>query len=319
MKLDKNLLISVGRILGLKDIQAKTLDGGTNSRTYLLEHQSSKYILRYELSPGLQLRRSLNAQLWAKSLGVKVPNVVAHNFDGDEEIFWIIEDWIDGNHFDLNSLTENEAIQTSYDLGKQFKLIHSKVVDRFGLIAPYPYSSYEEWSKINPEEVKFSENLTGPTFNNFKDYKVKLLSKLEEALLLANIGEDLCEDLRNIFKIFHYTESAKFCGGDTRTSNILISNDSVKSIIDWEWAYGGDPASHIASWSSGNKTIYLDSFIEGYESTDPKELKARVLKYELLDAVTLINVYNDMKDDKAIARTAQSLINMLKEKAWEKV
>ncbi len=319
MEIDKNLLKSLQDTLGFSDINIKSLDGGTNNRTYVIHHKSDQYILRYEMSEGFQLRRSYNAQSWADSSGVKVPKVVAHNFDSHENIFWIVEEKIDGEHFDLNSLDEKSAIKTSYDLGHQFKLIHSKVVDKFGLVPPYPYQSYRDWYEINPGEVKVSENLTGPVFDNFESYKAKLISRMEEALLIIKLDLKLVEDLRMIFNQFNYSGLPLFCGGDTRVSNIITKDGSIKAIIDWEWAYGGDPASHIAGWSSGNLDKYLDSFLKGYEPENFQQLKSQVLKYELLDAVTLINVYNDMGDKQAISNTAIKLIGLLREKAWEKV
>ena len=99
---------------------------------------------------------------------------------------------------------------------------------------------------------------------------------------------------------------------------MIAVGGEIKAIIDWEWAYGGDPASHIGAWSAWNENPrLLDYFLEGYEPEDPESMRKDALKYEVVDTISTILSYGDMKDPKGIAMAKERLEKKSGSKSWE--
>ena len=64
--------------------------------------------------------------------------------------------------------------------------------------------------------------------------------------------------------------------------------------IDWEWAWGGDPAWDIAYWQHHNADpAGLDFLMAGYAPDDPQALRRRVAAQQVACAIELIGVYSE--------------------------
>lgn len=306
---------TIKEILGNREIKTRIPEGGTNNRTTIIEIEGQEYVLRKEDIGGFQLRRAFNAQTLAKKMGVDVANIVAHNFDYKEKYYWTVEEKIAGDHFYPDRMSEAESKSACIDLGRQFKLMHTVECDRFGLLPPYPYKTYQEWEDHKPEEVKKSEELTGPVFKSFADYSNYRINRLKQACQAANLDSKYIDKVKIIFAQYDYQGTPRFCGGDTRTSNVLTSKGKIEAIIDWEWAYGGDPASHVGAWSAWNNDIkYLDYFLEGYQPDDIESFRTKIVSYEISDIVNSILAYNDLNDQKSIDEMKTKLEKLIDER-----
>ena len=318
IQMNPEILNSLKTALKADAIQARPLEGGTNGRTFLVEADGKEYVFRTEGRGGFQLKRAYNAQMLAKNAGVKTAEVVAHDFGTEGKDFWVLEKKCEGQHFIPDEMEEGEAKVACIDLGKQFRLMHEIELDRFSLLPPYPYLSYQEWEEKNPEEVKESENLTGPVQKTFSEWKERTKNKAAKAFRIASIDSQLLEQILELIESLNYQGTPRFCGGDTRTSNILVEKGKIQAIIDWEWAHGGDPASHIGAWSAWNENPrFLDYFLEGYEPEDLESMRKNVLKYEVVDTISTILSYSDMNDQKGMDAAKNKLEKLLKEKSWE--
>lgn len=304
--------------LNIEILNLVPLGGGTNERTFVAKTEKGDFIVRIENIGGLQLRRAYNAQEKARKLDVSVPRVVAHNFNNTQAGLWTIEDKIEGVQFYPDQMSDEEAGATAVDLGRQLKIIHSVPCDRFGLIPPYPYASYEDWWKADAEQVQRSESLTGPVFKTFQEYIEFKKSKIEEALKILKIDPKYIDEIKNIYSQLEYEDVPRFCGGDTATTNILVNNGKVSAIIDWEWANGSDPAENIAAWSYWNKdTKHLDNLLRGYEPENLADFRKRVFLYEIVCAVNLAYVYKGLNDNSGIEQTKVTLERKLENKLWK--
>ena len=68
----------------------------------------------------------------------------------------------------------------------------------------------------------------------------------------------------------------------------------MTGIIDWEWAWGGDPAWDIAYWQHHNADqAGLDFLMAGYAPDDPQALRRRVAAQQVACAIELISVYSE--------------------------
>lgn len=311
-------LEAISKVLNVDILDIAPLQGGTNERTFLAQTNNGEFVVRIEDIGGLQLRRAYNAQEWARSLGVRIPHVLAYSFDNAKDGLWTVEEKIDGAHFYPDKMNDTNAKATAIDLGRQLRLLHSKSCDKFGLIPPYPYNSYEDWEKACPEQVRKSADLTGPVFKNFREYLTFKERKIQVAAEILGIHPDKIDEIKNIYSQLKYEGRPKFCGGDTATSNILVCNGRVAALVDLEWAHGGDPAENIAGWSYWNNNIkHLDNLLEGYKPKNLIDFRKRVLLYEIVCAINLARVYREMADEEGIKQTKETLERKLVNKHWE--
>jgi thiamine kinase-like enzyme len=88
--------------------------------------------------------------------------------------------------------------------------------------------------------------------------------------------------------------AARLCKNDCAGANILVQHGRVAGIIDWEWAWGGDPAWDLAYWQLHNTdAAALDFLIAGYEPDDPPGLRRRVAAQQVACVIELISVFSE--------------------------
>jgi len=303
--------------VGSFDLSA--IGGGTNERTFVAKTEKGNFVIRFETLGGFQLKRGYAAQQKAEQLGVKVPRTIAHNLDDQNEYgLWTAEERVDGVPFFTDRMAASEAKGAALDLGKQLNIVHASKVDRFGLIPPYPYSSYEEWMKSDPEAVRRSENSTGPVFREFQESIDFKRDKIDSAFEIGRVDTKYLPEGKEVYSQLAYENDPRFCGGDTATSNILVNDGKVSAIIDWEWAHGGDPAENVAAWSYWNKDEQLlSNFLDGYKPENLAGFRKRVSLYEVMCAINLMHVYKGTGNWKGIEETKTILEKKLKDKSWK--
>jgi aminoglycoside phosphotransferase (APT) family kinase protein len=237
------------------------LHGGTTDRTFVVTYAGRRWVLRVEAMPAAQLPRAVAAQRLAQTAGVAVPDIVAFEQPrGESGYCWSLEHFLAGEAFDhagLHSLANQAAAR---DLGQQLRRLHAVEIDGQGLI---------------PLEQIYTH-------------------RVERALDIVNMApaDRLVIERAYAFIKANRPAAARLCKNDCAGANILVQYGNVTGIIDWEWAWGGDPAWDIAYWQHHNAdSAGLDFLLAGYEADDPAALCRRVAAQQVACAVELISVY----------------------------
>jgi aminoglycoside phosphotransferase (APT) family kinase protein len=253
----------VAHALGVSAPAFRRLHGGTTDRTFLVTNAGWRWVLRVETMPASQLPRAVAAQRLAQSAGVAVPDIVAFELPRKETGYcWSLEHFIGGEAFDHEGFHTSAAHAAAHDLGRQLRRLHMIEIDGLGLI---------------PHEQLY-------------------MHRVEHALDVINTpaADRLVIERAYAFIKASRPAAARLCKNDCAGANILVQSGKVTGIIDWEWAWGGDPAWDIAYWQHHNADpAGLDFLIAGYEPDNPQALRRRVAAQQVACAVELISVYSE--------------------------
>ena len=284
----------LAQALGVSNPAFGRLHGGTNDRTFRVTSGGRQWVLRVENMPATQLPRAVAAQRLAQSAGVAVPNIVAFELPrAGSGYCWSLEHFLAGKAFDHTGLHYQATHAAARDLGKQLRRLHTVEIDGLGLIPPEP--SY-------PHRVaRALETINTPA----ADRRV-----IERAYAFIKANRPMI---------------GRLCKNDCAGANILVQHGKVTGIIDWEWAWGGDPAWDIAYWQLHNdEPTALDFLIAGYAPDDPPALRRRVAAQQVACAIELISVYSanvqifDQAARNAGIRLQQArLAGLMRRPGWE--
>ncbi len=253
----------VAQVLGVPMPAFSRLHGGTTNRTFRVAHAERQWVLRVETMPATQLPRAVAAQHLAQSAGVAVPVIVAFTVPGAEnEYCWSLEHFLAGAAFDHAGFHSQATQAAARDLGRQLRRLHTIEIDGLSTI---------------PHEQLYAH-------------------RVERALEIidASPAERLVIERAYAFIRASRPTAARLCKNDCAGANILVLGGKVTGIIDWEWAWGGDPAWDIAYWQLHNQQpAALDFLIAGYDSDDPAKLRRRVAAQQVACTIELISVYSE--------------------------
>jgi aminoglycoside phosphotransferase (APT) family kinase protein len=253
----------VALALGVSMPSFRRLHGGTTERTFLVTDAGRQWVLRVETIPATQLPRAVAAQRLAQSAGVAVPNIVAFELPHvGSEYCWSLEHFLAGTAFDHAGFHSQATQDAARDLGRQLRRLHTVEIDGRGLI---------------PCEQIYAH-------------------RVERALDVINAptADRLVIERAYAFIRASRPTVGRLCKNDCASANILVQHGKVAAIIDWEWAWGGDPAWDIAYWQLHNAdAAALDFLIAGYEPDDPPALRRRVAAQQVACAIELISVFSE--------------------------
>jgi aminoglycoside phosphotransferase (APT) family kinase protein len=284
----------VARALGVPAPAFSRLHGGTTDRTFRVSGAGWEWVLRVEAMPATQLPRAVAAQRLAQSAGVAVPDIVAFELPREPGGYcWSLEHWLAGTAFDHGGFHKRATRDAARDLGTQLRRLHTVEIDGMGLV---------------PREQIYQH-------------------RIQRALDLINASATDRQAIERAFAFIKASRPAigKLCKNDCAGSNILVQQGKVSGIIDWEWAWGGDPAWDIAYWHIHNrKAAALDMLIEGYQPDDPPAPRRRVAAQQVACAIELISVYSENVEifdqaarDAGIKQQQERLATYVREQAWE--
>jgi aminoglycoside phosphotransferase (APT) family kinase protein len=253
----------VAQTLGVPAPAFRRLHGGTTDRTFRVTNARQQWVLRVEAMPAAQLPRAVAAQRLAQSAGVAVPDIVAFEVPrGETGYCWSLEHFLAGVAFDHAGFHTLAIQAAARDLGQQLRRLHTIECDGLSLL---------------PLEQIY-------------------MHRVERALEIINMPrvERLVIERAYAYIKAHRPAVARLCKNDCAGANILVQRGKVTAIIDWEWAWGGDPAWDIAYWQHHNAdSSGLEFLIAGYEPDDPQALRRRVAAQQVACAVELISVYSE--------------------------
>ncbi|MEA9357010.1 aminoglycoside phosphotransferase family protein [Bacteriovorax sp. PP10] len=215
-----------------------------------------------------------------KKSDIPVPQIVYLD-DSKEHIGFdvLITEMLPGTNIesDWKNLSIDQRIKVSEEAGKNLFKLNQHLFDFFG-----------ELSSSGPL----------PRTKTWPDYlKAKLSFHLNEAMNLKIIDESV---EANIWKIFetHFLElslvtSSNLVHVDYHLGNLLHHNLKVTAVLDFEWAFAGDPLYDFCRWRSHEEDLAnsRDAFLKGYKKTEfsTSELK-RMDIYQMIRNIELCSV-----------------------------
>ena len=253
----------VAQALGVPAPAIRRLRGGTTDRTFRVTNAGQQWVLRVETMPAAQLPRAVAAQRLAQTAGVAVPDIVAFEVPrGETGYCWSLEQFLGGTAFDHARFDTQANQDAAHDLGRQLRRLHTIEIDGLDLIPRAQLYAHRVEHALQVINVLAADRLV-----------------IERAYACIRAGRPTV---------------AKLCKNDCAGANILIQYGKVTGIIDWEWAWGGDPAWDIAYWQHHNAdSVGLDFLMAGYEPDDPLALRRRVAAQQVACAIELISVYSE--------------------------
>ncbi|HUU76882.1 MAG TPA: aminoglycoside phosphotransferase family protein [candidate division Zixibacteria bacterium] len=221
---------------------------------------NTKYILKINNPQwSLKQRRELNAmEIVRENSQIPIPQVIGFNYSKtiipyDYSIFEKI-DGIELRELETKKqLHQNEYLSIIEELGYYVGLLHSISFDFFGdLLGSKMQTNFKPNEKLNYFwGKKFSswkscfkaicfDNLNWVDSKSFEKYRIKIIPKIDE------LAEKICLPFE-----------ACFIHSDIQPSNILIKDNKITSILDFEWAYAGSPSFEYELILAG---LYLSNF-----------------------------------------------------------
>lgn len=190
-----------------KSLQAQLLSGGACNSNYLVEDEKEKFVCKIYNRGNPQLESAI--QEFTRDL-IPAP-----------EYMWVgdgvsVMRYIEGQHFEP---TENLVREAGRMIGRLSKVTFSRS------------------GELNPDGTVVG-------FKVWSSYREGLLAFLDLPAVIAYLDEGTIVELRDLIdgqsEIFGSFESChNLVHGDFRPDNILVSNDSIVGILDWEFTHSG--------------------------------------------------------------------------------
>ncbi|MDX1435824.1 MAG: aminoglycoside phosphotransferase family protein [Anaerolineales bacterium] len=200
------------------------------------------------------------------------------------------------------SLRPEELNSLAAESGRALAALHQLSFDRFGDFAGLQRNPFSTWREF------------------FLDYAGRYLADARGASLLSPAqSEQLDEILEEAAPLLDEVRQAVFIHSDYHYENILQQNGELSGLLDFEWAYAGDPASDFVPVDERRRVLpgSEKAFIQGYLETRSfdESFSRRVALYRLFldleDAVTCRRLGDVRGEAEAIANLDQQL------RGWE--
>jgi aminoglycoside phosphotransferase (APT) family kinase protein len=230
------------------------------------------YVIRFDISGKIVSRFQSEALAYhyLRDSGVPVPQVVA--LDQSRELLpyeYLISTRLEGTPVidSWSGLSVQERERIAYEAGRYLAVIHSHRFDRFGKLRDLASGGFACWH----------------------DYSADYFHRYaRQALDLGNIDTSLRDRMQAILERYRPLWDAVTKGSlvhsDYHFENILQHNGAVSGIIDFEWAYSGDPTIDLVAedlWEQmcpGSKPFVYAGYT-GLRQLDPNhDLKMALYK-----------------------------------------
>lgn len=199
-----------------------------------------------------------------------------------------------------NLSDENKKI-VAQEAGKLLDSLHSISFDFFGELADQgPLPKTRTW-------IEYLE--------------AKLSFHLNEAKQLGIFDQKESEHFWSVFQLhipfLSVVKSASLVHGDYHFGNLLHLNSSITGVLDFEWAFAGDPLYDYFQWNSDEDLWPLDSipFIKSGEHSEFSFVeKKRMDIYQMIRNIDLCSVaqlHFDAKEAKEYRETTMQQVSSL--------
>ena len=272
--------------LDVKLDHAELFKSGMHNRAYLVRNDSQRWVAKLQVP-----KKAILAQEKAASLGIRVPRFFGYGIQSSAPkiCYWTIEEYIEGKEFVPERFDRESRLAVSVDLGRQLRLLHAVGVEGFGwlqrdsLRGQYP--TWREW--IGEEQTN-----------------------VKHAARLADIGSRDTTALNHVYYSLQdsYDQSARLCHGDFAADNLLVEDNRLVAVIDWDNVMACDPAHDVAYWFLWHGDHeYLESLLTGYVPEEPERFRQRVMAHRLLLAAQFVVWYAGQGDREGLEYSRQVL------------
>ena len=205
----------------------------------------------------------------------KVPVPKVYGFDQSKKILpysYIIMQHVGGYSLEsrYNALPKEEKQVLLVKLGELLASIHSIKFDQFG-------------------EILSNKGFRGESdYNDYlKNYVNSICQKIKESNELEDLKIDRIKQYFLNNNLFDIKPRPSLLHGNFIPGNFIVSNSSIKAIVDWEWCRSGHNEEEIATFLYRNLKMDKDSvksFRQGYERIIQlsQEFEERLYAYNLL-------------------------------------
>ena len=250
----------------------------TDEICYKVLTDQKEYILRTFqknndlLKTRLELIKSLEVHQ------IPMPSIIIYeqaNKKNGIEFEWLLEKKIQGERFFPVYFDRNENQEIMKNIALFFKRIHNIKKERFGYI------------NQKNDQIKME------TF-------VSWLSREREIILAGfitgAISESFASIIENAFRFLkeNYFGPPVLCHGDLQPENILVKDNKIQGIIDWEAANGNDPAYDIAvfftafhKWFPSYEDEFIINFLKTYNVQKDQTFLFRIKAHQIIISANL--------------------------------
>lgn len=217
----------------------------------------------------------------ARKVGVPVPEVEFHNFEGKFiRQHWMIMKNVGNTNLDELFGKGKDTRKLHTEAGKILAKIHKIHLKKQGMILA---------DKIEPRQ-----------FSSFK--KASFNKNLSILLKKGIVSKEEADSARKIMKSFKDSKRSMLCHNDFAGCQVITDGKKVGGIIDWEWAEAGEPISDFAKaelamrlWSGNG-----ECFRKGYESITklPKDYETRKKPYQLVALANMLVFFKNRKESR---------------------
>lgn len=252
---------------------------------------NSKYVIRFNARdinlPKIQ--RENRAYQLMKENGIPVPEYVLCDVSKSISKYdYMITKIISGHNIEhsWNSLSKSQRYSLSHQAGQLLKKIHTIKNNFFGdLVTNSPMSQSSQWSEYLKCKLTFH-------LNEASEYK------LFDAVLLKNIW--------SIFDFFvpiiDDQLRPSFVHVDFHFGNMLFEKDLIKSILDFEWSFWGDPLYDLCrvedlddTWPE-SQLAFKDGYgIAGFDKSEKLKMNFYQMIKNIELSVVAKNIFQNLK------------------------
>lgn len=217
--------------------------------------------------------------------GVPAPKVllIDDSPDSGQDLTFCIEEKIEGQQLkDLMRFRDKDSLRKLLgESAKILSIIHQIPVNKFGPINSEKY--FETWADFVYQ------------FEPKRNKIVKVGKKIGLASNDIDRAFKIQSDHRNLFQL----ENPMLLHGDFSPKHILVKDNGITGVIDFEDAKGGDPIRDIA-WLDFfyHNAFPIEWFTDGYTNRElfDKNFDIKMKLYKLNLGLDLVNYFSDEKN-----------------------
>lgn len=294
----------VKKAIGLSPVSRKKLVLGEVNEVYDLQTDGQEVIVRISRSK----HPRFYAEKWAidqcRQVGVPAPNVflIERAAANNEQLTLCVEEKLPGEP--LDNLLESPFVNEDWkkeivkEAGFVLANIHSVKTQGYGSLDQDGKGLYDSWGAYILETAAKRERLMEASKNIGLDFHY-----IEEA---TRILEGYKEMYRNV--------DSRLMHGDYGPKHILVSENKISGIIDFEGCKAGDIARDFAWWEYfRGDTLPVNWLIEGYEKTgelgENFELRMQLCLLSL--GLTMVDYYEHEHNTSGINHAKAHLVTDL--------
>lgn len=230
-------------------------DGFANTNYHFSVNKgATSYVLRLSQRNLEQFKKEIEVLHFVMNR-IPVPKVIATNYSC-ETPFAILE-YTEGILFSsaLESADEHSNCKMSFSIGHILSVIHSFDMGGSGFFN---------------DKFEFTER-----FNNFgKAYFDYMIKCLELKHVTERMGSELHKKINDLIEhnmdmLTSLSGAERLIHCDFNGKNIVMSNNKVRAVLDWEFASAGHPLVDIGNFLRFEEDYtesIINSFVEGYKS-----------------------------------------------------